>query len=228
MMPITFSDGTLNANSWATDRPGGFSTTELGEVYSLLPILALLLEVAVTRKVAGNVLDTYIGRDAARRVLAGDITLGSGETITAALWYCDMRGFTVMTETLPRDEVLATLNDYFECMVGAVHAQHGSVLKFMGDGMLAIFACGDAPICDAASCALGAAVDALEALTRSMSTAWRPANRRWKPASRFTSAMSCTAISAPATGSISRSSARPSTRWRASSRFAARSSRGSC
>ena len=164
MMPITFSDGTLNAISWATDRPGGFTTTELGEVYSLLPILALLLEVAVARKVASNVLDTYIGRDAARRVLAGDITRGSGETITAALWYCDMRGFTAMTETLPRDEVLATLNDYFECMVGAVHAQHGSVLKFMGDGMLAIFACGDAPICDAASNALGAAVDALAAL----------------------------------------------------------------
>ena len=116
MMPITFSDGALNAISWATDRPGGFTTSELGEVYSLLPVLALLIEVAVARKIANNVLDTYIGRDAARRVLAGDITRGSGETISAALWYCDMRGFTVMTEALPRDEVLATLNDYFECM----------------------------------------------------------------------------------------------------------------
>ena len=164
MMPITFSDGTLNAISWATDRPGGFTTSELGEVYSLLPILELLLEVAVTRKIATNVLDTYIGRDAARRVLAGDITRGSGETISAALWYCDMRGFTGMTEALPRDDVIATLNDYFECMAGAVHAHDGSVLKFMGDGMLAIFACGEAPVCDAVSSALGAAVDALEAL----------------------------------------------------------------
>ncbi|MFQ5958587.1 MAG: adenylate/guanylate cyclase domain-containing protein [Alphaproteobacteria bacterium] len=164
MMPISFSDGTLNAISWATDRPGGFTTGELGEVYSLLPVLTLLLEVAVARKIANNVLDTYIGMDAARRVLAGEITRGSGETITAALWYCDLRGFTTLSEALPRDDIIALLNEYFECMAGAVHAQGGSVLKFMGDGMLAVFPCGNAPACDAAGAALVAAVAALEAL----------------------------------------------------------------
>ncbi len=164
MMPISFGDGALNAISWTTDRPGGFTTEELGEVYSLLPVLTLLLEVAVARKIANNVLDTYIGMDAARRVLAGEITLGSGETITAALWYCDLRGFTALSEALPRDDIIASLNEYFGCMAGAVHAAGGSVLKFMGDGMLAVFPCGNAPACDAAGAALAAAVAALSAL----------------------------------------------------------------
>lgn len=177
MMPATFSDGTVNAISWATDRPGGFTTRELGDVYSLLPVLALLLEVAVARKIANTVLDTYIGRDAARRVLAGEITRGSGETISAALWYCDLRGFTALSETLPRDDVITLLNEYFECMAGAVHAQGGSVLKFMGDGMLAIFPCGQAPACDAAGAALVAAVAALDAfddLNRARAAAGKP------------------------------------------------------
>ena len=75
-------------------------------------------------------------------MLSGKITRGSGEQIRAVVWLCDLRGFTAMTDSLPRDKVIDLLNDYFEAMVEAVTAEGGEALKFMGDGMLAIFELG--------------------------------------------------------------------------------------
>ncbi len=177
MMPLAFGDGTTNGVSWATDRPGGFTTEELLEIYELLPIIALLLEVSVARKIATTVLETYIGKDAASRVLAGEITRGSGRTMRAVLWYCDLRDFTALSESRPRDEVIKLLNDYFECMTAPVHAYGGEVLKYLGDGMLAIFPCGATDACDACRNALktaAAALAALDALNSKRATAGEP------------------------------------------------------
>ncbi len=165
VMPLRFGDGTINAVTWATDRPGGFTTAELSGLDALLDGIALLLEVAMVRKVAATVLETYIGRDAARRVLAGEITRGRGHTLHAALWYCDMRNFTPLGETLPRDALIALLDGYFDCMAKPVQDAGGEVLKFLGDGMLAVFPCGGGPeACDAVDRALCAAIEALAAL----------------------------------------------------------------
>jgi adenylate cyclase len=115
---------------------------------------------------AETLLDTYLGRDAGRRVLGGLIKRGDGVTIAAALWYCDLRGFTAMSENMPRDAVIEALNSYFECMAGAVH-KYGDFLKFIGDAMLAIF-----PIADdldrdrACLTALSATEDALGAIAK--------------------------------------------------------------
>ena len=101
-------------------------------------------------------------RKPGRRVLGGLVQRGDGITLAAALWYCDLRSFTATTETLPRDQIIALLNEYFTCMVGSVHRHGGEVLKFIGDAMLAIF-----PIADdldrdrACLAALAAAEDAL-------------------------------------------------------------------
>ena len=162
IVPLRFSSQRVNAVSIATDRPGGFSEAELTRFRNLIPVLALVLDVKETRRVASTLLDTYLGRDAGRRVLGGLIQRGDGITLAAALWYCDLRGFTATTEPLPRDQIIALLNDYFACMVGAVHRHGGEVLKFIGDAMLAIF-----PIADdldrdrACLAALAAAEDAL-------------------------------------------------------------------
>ncbi len=162
IVPLRFSSQRVNAVSIATDRPGGFSEAELERFKNLMPLLALVLDVKETRRVASTLLDTYLGRDAGRRVLGGLVQRGDGITLAAALWYCDLRSFTATTETLPRDQIIALLNDYFACMVGAVHRHGGEVLKFIGDAMLAIF-----PIADdldrdrACLAALAAAEDAL-------------------------------------------------------------------
>ncbi len=162
LLPLRFSSQRVNAISIATDRAGGFSDGEIARFKNLTPHLALVLEIKETRRIASTLLDTYLGRDAGRRVLGGLIQRGDGTTLAAALWYCDLRSFTATTEMLPRDEIIALLNDYFGCMVGAVHRHGGEVLKFIGDAMLAIF-----PIADdfdrdrACMAALAAAEDAL-------------------------------------------------------------------
>ncbi len=137
--PIVFSNGVVNAVSFTTDRAGGFSIEELGLVYDLLPVLTLILEAQSTRRMAAALLDTYLGRQAGERVLQGEILRGSGETIHAVVAYSDLRGFTAMSEALPRDELIALLNDYFERVIQPVHDHGGQVLKLIGDGMLAIF-----------------------------------------------------------------------------------------
>jgi adenylate cyclase len=106
--------------------------------------------------VATTVIGTYLGMDAAQRVLGGAIERGSGETIRAALWSCDLQGFTKLADTMPRGDLLSLLHDYFECMVTTIDEHEGHVLKFLGDGLLAIFNRGD----DVQSCC--AALEAAE------------------------------------------------------------------
>ncbi|MGH6933870.1 MAG: adenylate/guanylate cyclase domain-containing protein [Dongiaceae bacterium] len=166
-LPMRFSGGRINAVSIATDATHGFAPGDVERFKSLVPLLGLVLEIKETRHMAATLLDTYLGRDAGRRVLSGLIKRGDGVTIAAALWYCDLRGFTGMTEHMPRDAVITMLNDYFGCMVEAVRNQGGDVLKFIGDAMLAIF-----PIADdldrdrACLTALAAAEEALASLEK--------------------------------------------------------------
>ncbi|MDX1574728.1 MAG: adenylate/guanylate cyclase domain-containing protein [Kiloniellales bacterium] len=125
--------------SCATDRPEGFDDAQLGQVVQTLPYLALSVKSRLTYDVASTVLETYLGRDAGSRVLTGAIERGSAEAIRAVIWFSDLRGFTELTDRLPRDVLIATLNDYLEAMAAPVQANNGQILKFMGDGMLAVF-----------------------------------------------------------------------------------------
>ncbi len=142
-MPLRFSQGRINAISIATDRPGGFREPYLAALRELLPLLALVLEIKETRRMAGTLLETYLGRDAGRRVLGGLVKRGDAVSLAAALWYCDLRGFTGLSERLPRERVIGLLNDYFAAMAAPVQAHGGEILKFIGDAMLAIFPIAD-------------------------------------------------------------------------------------
>src|SRR5262249_26585652 len=93
-------------------------------------------------RVAGNFLTTYVGKNAGERVLAGHIRRGDTEAIHAAIWLSDMRGFTVLADTLPPQNLVDLLNRYFDCQVPAILEHGGEVLKYMGDGLLAIFQIG--------------------------------------------------------------------------------------
>ncbi len=125
--------------SWITDRETGFTPDEVAVFERLQPHLMLALVAVGNVWIARTLLATYLGRDAANRVLAGNIVRGRTDTIRAVIWYSDLRGFTRLTDTLPHAEILALLNDYVEPLVEAVMAEGGEVLKFMGDGVLAIF-----------------------------------------------------------------------------------------
>ncbi len=162
MLPLRFSDGRNYAASWSTRAPDGFSDGQVERLTALMPIFAMALEVRSVHNISRNLLDTYLGHKTGERVLNGAIRRGSVETINAVIWYSDLRGFTAMTDRLPSDVLLDLLNDHFEQIVEPVNQRGGEVLKFMGDGMLAIFPIdelgGEAK---AAELALAAAQDAL-------------------------------------------------------------------
>jgi len=138
-MPMICSSGEVNSITWLTDRAGGFSDSEIAGLASVAEALAIIVELQSTRRISRHLMDTYVGHRTGERVLSGAITRGSGEAIRAVIWFSDLRGFTALTDSIARDKVIGLLNDYFETMVDAVTAEGGEALKFMGDGMLAIF-----------------------------------------------------------------------------------------
>jgi len=138
-MPLFFSDGQINIITLVSDRSGGFTTGDLGQFYEILPVLSRLIEVHALRTTAIILLDTYLGKHSGQRVLEGSIKRGDSENIHAVIWFCDLRDSTALTETLTREDYLAMLNQFFDCMAGAVLDHGGEVLKFIGDAILAIF-----------------------------------------------------------------------------------------
>ena len=144
-------------SSWTTDAPGGFTDAQIDLVAAMLPTLALAFTLRTTRQTARTLVTTYLGSDAAERVLAGNIVRGQAEPLRAVVWFSDLAGFTRISETVGPAGVLALLNAYAEVQVDAIEAHGGHVLKFIGDGILAIFPEeGAAPAC---ARALDAAVD---------------------------------------------------------------------
>lgn len=138
-LPMTFLDGIIHASSWSTRQLGGFTEPQLVALKRVVPALARLIEAIGMRRVATMLLDTYVGRRAGERILAGQIRRGHTETMRAVIWLSDLRGFTALSDRLPPESVVDILNLYFDCQVPAILAYGGEVLKFMGDGLLAVF-----------------------------------------------------------------------------------------
>jgi adenylate cyclase len=142
-LPMTFSDGTHNPLTFQTAAPGGFSDDDVEALQKIGRAMSLVVEAEMRLRVAWGLLDTYVGQRTGRKVLSGAIRRGTGETIPAVVWFSDLRGFTGLTDTLSPDALLAHLNAYFEIVGNAVTGAGGETLKFLGDGMLAIFEIGD-------------------------------------------------------------------------------------
>jgi adenylate cyclase len=138
-LPLLFMDGSIHASSWTTKQPGGFSDEQLNALRSLVLPLARLIEIVSLRRTASILLDTYVGNRAGERILGGQIRRGHTETMQAAIWLSDLRGFTALSDRLPAETVVDILNGYFDCQVSAIRTHGGEVLKFMGDGLLAVF-----------------------------------------------------------------------------------------
>jgi adenylate cyclase len=130
-------------SSWTSDAPAGFSDAEADAVCRLLPPLALAVKCASLARIAGTLVETYLGRDAGRRVLDGVIARGVAERIRAVVWFSDLQGFTRITDTAAPEEIIPLLNDYAEAVISAIHEAGGDVLKLIGDGTLAIFKADD-------------------------------------------------------------------------------------
>ncbi len=138
-------------SSWATDAPQGFDDDDVADLCRLVPFLALAVKSASLARIAGTLVETYLGRDAGRRVLQGRIARGVAEQIEAVLWFSDLRDYTRISDTASPGDIIPLLNHYADAIISAIHEQGGDVLKLMGDGTLAIFTAEDrGRACDAA------------------------------------------------------------------------------
>lgn len=142
VLPMRFTNGDVHALALATRAEDGFSEDELGALRAWTRLLTRLFEVMGLRRIAASLLNVYVGRNAGERILRGQIQRGDTETIRCVIWFSDLRGFTSLSAERQPSEVIAVLNEVFDCQVPAVERHGGEVLKFMGDGMLAIFPLG--------------------------------------------------------------------------------------
>ena len=183
VMPLRFSDGQVNIVSMVSDRPGGFSTDELGPLYEILPNLGRQLEAHAQRVTSTTLLQTYLGRNAGSRVMDGLIKRGDGEDLHAVVWFSDLRGSTGLAESLSREDYLDGLNQYFDSVAGAVIEHGGEVLKFIGDAVLAIFAIDDRETRNPKACVQ--ALDAVREAEERITAVNAEREGRGQPALRF-------------------------------------------
>jgi len=171
--PLLFTSGEIHVATWTTQQPGGFTAAQIEKIEAIVAPLTRVAEIRAARRTATNLLDTYVGNQAGERILSGQIRRGHTETIHAAIWLSDMRGFTTLADRLPPQTLLELLNDYFDCQVPAILKHGGDVLKFMGDGLLAIFPIAEdanpAEVCGralAAACEARAQIAAMSSLAQ--------------------------------------------------------------
>jgi adenylate cyclase len=138
-------------SSWTTDREGGFTDFDLSVLDHIVPCVAGAIIGNSLGRIADTLVETYLGRDAGRRVLRGTIERGVAEKLHAVLWFSDLKGFTRLVDTVAAEQVIPLLNEYADAIVSSIHEHDGQVLKFIGDGVLATFearepagACGQA------------------------------------------------------------------------------------
>ncbi len=158
------SYGTGIGYSFITQRPEGLTDDDLTLVKAVLPAISLAMMSDAAHTIAANLLAAYLGGDAGRRVHAGAIERGSVESIHAVLWYADLSGFTTIADGNEGAVVIELLDDAFETLAAALRPRGGEVLKFLGDGMLAIFPVTPASAVATCRAALDAAAEAMRAL----------------------------------------------------------------
>jgi adenylate cyclase len=166
-LPVASAFGGNYAVTFVGDRAGGFTDDEVADMSRVAQRLPVVMDMHSLRSVASNLLTAYLGPMTGPRVLAGHIRRGQSDTITAVLWSSDLRAFTARSDRLPGQRMIEILDALFDVQARSVAAHGGEILKFIGDGLLAIFPIIDAGLAGIATRkALEAANETLEALSR--------------------------------------------------------------
>lgn len=160
-IPINFTNGAQNAISFATRSAEGFNARSLTILRLILPSFALVTELRATSNRLDEVLRIYVGDDPHRAILGGTIQRGQVTRIRSAILFADMREYTRISSTLSPENAVELLNNYFDCLVPPIEDEGGEVLKYLGDGLLAI-------VRDKGDDTGGAAQSALSAATKAL------------------------------------------------------------
>ena len=161
-VPIRFSSGTENGITFATRSPAGFGEQALEVLRAVLPTFAMVTELRAVSKRLDDVLRIYVGDEPHRAILSGAILRGQVSRIRSAILFADMRGYTRTSSSLTPEGAVELLNDYFDCLVPPIEDEGGEVLKYLGDGLLAIFRDRGDDTGGAPQSALTAAINALQ------------------------------------------------------------------
>jgi adenylate cyclase len=160
-IPIRFSNGAENGISFATRSPEGFGEHGLTILKLVIPSFALVTELRATSNRLDEVLRIYVGDDPHKAILSGAIQRGQVTRIRSAILFADMREYTRISSTLSPESAVELLNNYFDCLVPPIEDEGGEVLKYLGDGLLAIVRDKGDDTGGAAQSALTAATNAL-------------------------------------------------------------------
>ncbi|MEM6657842.1 MAG: adenylate/guanylate cyclase domain-containing protein [Pseudomonadota bacterium] len=167
-MPLEYGDGSVQGSSFCTGHINGFSDRDIEYLKDTRHALSAALEPTAMRESQASLLRTYLGDGAAQEIGNGLIKRGEHKSVSAAILFADLRGFTAKSEIWPEPKLLEIMGDYFEMVVGPIRENGGDVLKFMGDGVLAIFEAtqGPGPTCEAAIAAATQSLQRLEAYNK--------------------------------------------------------------
>lgn len=158
--PLDHTEGRRHLITFATDKREGFDKSDIALIRSTLPLFSLVTEIRLKNQLARTLLQTYVGPHASEQILDGATTRGSGTTLSAAIMICDLRNFTHLSGNQHRDRVIDILNDYFDLVADPIEKHGGEILKFMGDGLLAVFPLNQPNACQRLIAALTSAYDA--------------------------------------------------------------------
>ena len=123
----------------------------------------VVMEDISSAKQVKNLMYRYMTPEVAEALLAsGDTGLG-GKRKNVSVLFSDIRSYTTLTEKLQAEEVVVMLNKYFEVMVDVVFEYGGTLDKYIGDALMAVFG-SPAPLEDHAWCAMQTAVKMREKL----------------------------------------------------------------
>lgn len=164
-LPMVMSNDSVSAITIATRDAAGFDGDDVARFTALANLLIPQVELLVALRTTLDLLDTFVGKRISGRILQGQVKRGDGEKISAAFWYSDLRGFTALSESLPTDQLLKLLNDYYEYCAAAAASRGGEILQFIGDAILIVFEIKDpARTADVCKAALDAAIDAFDTI----------------------------------------------------------------
>ena len=159
--PLYHTLGKRHMVTFATDRPGGFDDAHVASLFEIAAGSGAGQRNPYEEPAGANAARNLRRIACRRAILAGATRRGSGTTVRAAIMICDLRDFTRISDNWPRDDVIHLLNDYFDAVSEPIARHGGEILKFMGDGLLAIF-----PLSQPSACAnlLRAVAEARQAM----------------------------------------------------------------
>ncbi len=144
--PLLHNDELLGVLWLDSETLAQFQARDLDMVSAIAAQAAMFIEISILGKkveqeiVARERFSRLLSPNVAEKVLSGEMVIKrGGQAVDCTVFNSDIRGFTPMSERLTPEELVEILNEYFELMVESIFKFEGTLDKFMGDGIMALW-----------------------------------------------------------------------------------------